>query len=81
MQEIFQCIAQRESENEPWAVNPDSGDGGLYQFAIGTWQANGGDQFASEAQWATVAQQDTVAYWTWQAAGFQPWDGDNSCGF
>jgi len=76
----FHCIAyEHESGGNPEAVNPESGDSGLYQFATETWDANGGGQFASRALYATVAQQDTVAYWTWQHSGFQPWDGDQSC--
>lgn len=76
----FHCIAyEHESGGDPTAVNPSSGDSGLYQFNVGTWLANGGGQFASQALYATVAQQDTVAYWTWRNDGFQPWDGDNDC--
>lgn len=79
VQSAFSCITWRESRDEPTAVNPTSGDGGLYQFNVGTWLAHGGGQFASEAQYASVTQQDTVAFWTWQADGFSPWTGDNSC--
>lgn len=76
----FHCIAYgHESGGDPSAINPSSGDSGLYQFNIHTWQANGGGQFAPEAYEAPVWAQDTVAYWTWQHAGFSPWTGDNSC--
>lgn len=76
----FHCIAYTyESGGNPSAVNPSSGDGGLYQFAVGTWLGNGGGQFAPAAQDAPVWAQDTVAYWTWQHDGFSPWTGDNSC--
>jgi Transglycosylase-like domain len=76
----FHCIAYgHESGGDPTAVNPSSGDSGLYQFATGTWLANGGGQFASRALYASVAEQDTVAYWTWQHDGFQPWTGDDEC--
>lgn len=81
VQSIFACIEGIESNGDPTAVNPSSGDGGLYQFNVGTWLANGGGQFASAAQYASVAAQDTVAYWTWKADGFAPWTGDNRCGF
>lgn len=79
MQQAFACIRHQESRTQPWAVNPTSGDGGLYQFAVGTWLANGGGQYASAAQEATPAQQDQVAVNTYNADGFQPWTGDTSC--
>lgn len=76
---VFSCISWRESRDEPTVVNPTSGDGGLYQFNVTTWLANGGGRFASAAQYATPAEQGDVAYWTWEAAGFTPWTGDNVC--
>lgn len=84
VQQAFYCIAyDHESGGDPTAVNPSSGDGGLYQFNPTTW-ANviataGGSGFPSLAQDASVAQQDTVAYWAWQQAGFGPWAGDDEC--
>jgi len=79
VQTAFACIRQVESSNEPGVVNSSSGDGGLYQFNPGTWIANGGGQFSPRAEMATVAQQDTVAAWTYNADGFSPWNGDNHC--
>jgi Transglycosylase-like domain len=84
VQAAFHCIAYgHESGGNPTAVNPSSGDSGLYQFATGTWQAviarAGGVGFPSRALYATVAQQDTVAFWAWQQDGFSPWTGDNEC--
>jgi Transglycosylase-like domain len=76
----FHCIAYgHESGGDPTAENSSSGDSGLYQFNDGTWAANGGAQFGPKAMDAPVWAQDTVAYWTWQHDGFQPWTGDNSC--
>ena len=76
----FHCIAYgHESGGDPTAINPSSGDSGLYQFNVNTWLANGGGQFAPQAYEAPVWAQDTVAYWTWQHDGFSPWNGDNSC--
>lgn len=76
----FHCIAYgHESGGNPTAINPTSGDSGLYQFNVNTWLGNGGGQFAPQAYEAPVWAQDTVAYWTWQHDGFQPWTGDNSC--
>lgn len=79
VQQAFACIRQIESNNEPWVINPSSGDSGLYQFNDGTWLAHGGGQFASRAYLASVVDQDTVAVWTYEADGFSPWDGDNRC--
>ena len=79
VQSAFACIEQIESNGEPGVVNASSGDGGLFQFNVGTWLANGGGQFAPRAELATVAEQDTVAAWTWQADGFAPWTGDDRC--
>jgi len=75
----FECIATRESNNEPTVINSSSGDSGLYQFAVGTWLAFGGGQYAPQAYLATPAQQTAVAYAAWQQAGFSPWNGDNYC--
>jgi len=75
----FQCIATRESNNEPTVINSSSGDSGLYQFAIGTWLAFGGGQYAPQAYLATPAEQTAVAYTAWQQDGFSPWNGDNFC--
>lgn len=79
VQAAFACIRQVESNNESWVVNSSSGDGGLYQFNVGTWLAMGGGQFAGVAQDASVAAQDTVAAWTYDRTGFSPWSGDNHC--
>ena len=90
MQQAFYCIANTanghgESGGDPTAVNPTSGDGGLYQFNSGTWESviaaagAGSDGFPAYAQDATVAEQDTVAYWAWEQDGFSPWTGDDEC--
>jgi len=80
----FHCIAYKhESGGNPTAVNPSSGDGGLYQFNPGTWQAvlerAGITGYPPRAEEATVAQQDTGAYEAWLQDGFQPWTGDGDC--
>lgn len=79
VQAAFACIRHRESNTTPTIVNTTSGDNGLYQFATTTWLANGGGQFASGARYASRAEQDTVAYWTWKHDGFSPWTGDTAC--
>lgn len=84
VQAAFHCIAyDHESGGDPTAVNASSGDGGLYQFNVGTWnavlsRANIVD-FPHYAQDATVAEQDTGAYEAWLQDGFSPWNGDNAC--
>jgi muramidase (phage lysozyme) len=80
----FHCIAyDHESGGDPTAVNSSSGDSGLYQFATETWQAviarAGLVDYPSRALYASVAQQDTVAYEAWLQDGFSPWNGDNEC--
>lgn len=79
VQGVFACIRYHESRTTPTAVNPTSGDNGLYQFSNVTWIANGGGQFAPEAMDATPAEQSDVAAWTYNAAGFTPWAADNAC--
>jgi len=76
VQATFACIRYAESRTTPTAVNAQSGDGGLYGFAVGTWQEHGGDQFAPTAPTATTAEQSTVAVWTWEATGWAPWATD-----
>jgi hypothetical protein len=75
----FACIEWTESRGDPTAVNPSSGDGGLYQFNVGTWLAHSGGQYAPRAELATVTEQDDVAVLTYEADGFGPWTGDNRC--
>jgi hypothetical protein len=83
VQAAFSCIAGIESNHEPGVVNSSSGDGGLYQFNPGTWQAvlarAGISGYPPRAEEATVAQQDTGAFVAWQQDGFGPWTGDNRC--
>lgn len=79
VQQAFACIRWRESRTTPTVVNPISGDSGLYQYAITTWAANGGLRFSTEARFATPAEQNTVAAWTYDAWGFGPWSGDDAC--
>jgi len=80
VQAMFACIRAAESRTTPTVVNSTSGDSGLYQFSVTTWQANGGGQFTSEAQYASRAEQDDVAVWTWQADGWSPWASDGCVG-
>jgi hypothetical protein len=75
-------VAQRESGwNRPGishafscaVVDPSSTWFGKWQFDIPTWLSNGGGRFAPVASQATCAQQDLIAYRTWQRRGRAPW--------
>lgn len=83
VQAAFACIRGIESHNEPTVVNSSSGDGGLYQFNSGTWEAvigrANGVGFPPRAEEASVVQQDNVAFWAYEQDGFQPWNGDQRC--
>lgn len=70
------CVAQVESNNNPTAVNPSSGAGGLYQFLPSSWATYGGTQYAPVAQDATTAEQTAVAEQAYAASGSSPWAGD-----
>ncbi|MCB0916532.1 MAG: transglycosylase family protein [Actinobacteria bacterium] len=56
-----------------YSINTGNGYYGAWQFDYGTWLGNGGGQFAPYAHLATPAQQNYIAYRTWQARGWQPW--------
>lgn len=73
---IWSCIIGHESGGDPTAVNSSSGASGLYQFETGTWQANGGGQYAPTAAQATPAEQTQIAEQTQAADGWSPWIGD-----
>jgi hypothetical protein len=50
-------VAQCESQLNPWAVNPVTGDTGLFQFNPGTWEAWGGGNI-----WSVYEQADKAAW-------------------
>lgn len=76
----FNCIADvHESGGNPRAANPSSTASGLYQFLDSSWMDYGGGQYASRAMYASVPEQNAVAWHAYQVSGFQPWDGDQSC--
>jgi hypothetical protein len=56
-----------------YSINTGNGYYGAWQFDYRTWLGNGGGQFAPYAHMATPAQQNYIAYRTWQARGWQPW--------
>ena len=66
------CVAYRESHNDPTAVNPSSGAGGLFQFLPSTW-ANLGEP--GLPQNASVAEQISAAQRLMAMEGTSPWAG------
>jgi uncharacterized protein YabE (DUF348 family) len=63
-------LAQCESGGNPKAYNPSGPYYGLYQFDVGTWQANGGSGIPSDA---SAAEQTRVAQNLYNARGASPW--------
>jgi resuscitation-promoting factor RpfB len=63
-------LAKCESGLNPNAYNPAGPYYGLYQFDVGTWQANGGTGTPSGK---SIAEQTRVAYNLYQARGAAPW--------
>jgi uncharacterized protein YabE (DUF348 family) len=63
-------LAKCESGLDPNAYNPAGPYYGLYQFDVGTWQANGGTGTPSGK---SIAEQTRVAYTLYQARGRAPW--------
>jgi uncharacterized protein YabE (DUF348 family) len=64
------ALAQCESGGNPKAVNPVGPYYGLYQFDVGTWQANGGSGIPTDA---SPAEQTRVAMNLYNARGRSPW--------
>jgi resuscitation-promoting factor RpfA len=56
-----------------WHINTGNGYYGGLQFSPGTWDAYGGNRFASNAHRATKAEQITVAERLLDARGWSPW--------
>lgn len=73
-------LIQRESGGDPDIVQQvqDANSGGneasgLYQIALGTWESNGGTQYAPSAGEATPEQQSLIAAKIAQSSGAGPW--------
>ncbi|GAB3445905.1 transglycosylase family protein [Actinophytocola sediminis] len=58
--EVWDALAQCESTGN-WAANTGNGYYGGLQFSPGTWDANGGEQYAPDAHQATREQQIAIA--------------------
>jgi resuscitation-promoting factor RpfA len=56
-----------------WHINTGNGYYGGVQFADGTWDGNGGDQFAPRADLATKSEQMLIAEKVLDARGWSPW--------
>src|SRR5829696_823910 len=63
-------LAKCESGLDPNAYNPAGPYYGLYQFDVGTWQANGG---TGTPAGKSIAEQTRVAYNLYLARGRAPW--------
>ncbi|ABY24716.1 hypothetical secreted protein [Renibacterium salmoninarum ATCC 33209] len=69
---MWDKIAQCESGGN-WAINTGNGYYGGLQFDIGSWNANGGGQYAARADLASREQQIAVANTYYAKAGLRPW--------
>jgi uncharacterized protein YabE (DUF348 family) len=69
---LWNKIARCESGGR-WHINTGNGYYGGLQFALGTWRAFGGRDFASKPHKATKAEQITVANRVFAKQGTRPW--------
>lgn len=69
---MWDRIARCESGGN-WQINTGNGYYGGLQFALASWRANGGTDFAAYPHKATRAQQITVANRYYAKAGLAPW--------
>lgn len=69
---MWDRIAQCESGGN-WSINTGNGYYGGLQFALASWRANGGNDFAVYPHHASRAEQITVANRYYAKAGLSPW--------
>jgi hypothetical protein len=69
------AVVKRESGGNCKAVSPSGLYRGKWQLSAGFWKSYGGTRYASKADQASCAQQDTVAYRGWVASWWRPWGG------
>jgi resuscitation-promoting factor RpfB len=69
---LWNKIARCESGGN-WHINTGNGYYGGLQFALGTWRAFGGRDFASKPHKASKAEQITVANRLYAKRGTRPW--------
>ena len=67
------CVIARESGGNPYAVNPSSGAGGLFQFLPSTWASLG---YSGAPQDASVATQYAAFEKLYAEMGRSPWASD-----
>lgn len=67
------CVISRESGGDPYAVNPQSGAGGLYGFLPSTWQSLG---YSGLPENAPVSVQNQAFQALYSQAGSAPWVSD-----
>jgi LysM repeat protein len=70
--DTWQRLAGCESGGN-WDINTGNGYYGGLQFADGTWDANGGERFASRADLARKSEQILIAEKVLDARGWSPW--------
>ena len=72
-QDYRSCVIARESGGNPYAVNPSSGAGGLFQFLPSTWTSLG---YSGAPQNASVATQYAAFQKLYAEMGRSPWASD-----
>ncbi|MFI0433361.1 MAG: transglycosylase family protein [Candidatus Nanopelagicales bacterium] len=78
----YQSIAVRQCESSGnYSINTGNGYYGAWQFDYPSWHGNGGGRFAEYPHQATKAQQDYVAWYYYQRAGWRPWECAYKLGF
>ena len=68
----WDAVASCESGGD-WSINTGNGFYGGLQFDIGTWDSNGGSQYASRPDLASREQQISVATTLYNKRGSSPW--------
>ena len=69
---VWDALAKCESGGN-WAINTGNGYYGGLQFSLGTWNGNGGAEFAAYPHQATRDEQIVVAERLRAARGYAPW--------
>ena len=75
----WQCIAFHESTDNLTAINPYSGDQGMFQDAISTWREYAPIGYPSEPIWANFQQQYYVNTLILKADGVRAWVTSSLC--
>lgn len=70
---IWRCLAWYESRDNPQAVNPTTGDSGIWQDNLGTWDAYKPPGYPSSPLDASLRQQFIVNIQIQEHQGWQAW--------